>query len=74
MIWRKESGKIWKYPLVWGLLLLFFLFNLWNIYISVGAYSRREWREMHEISVTGSGIRLWWNTLRTCTRISISLP
>ena len=53
MIWRKESGKIWKYPLVWGLLLLFFLFNLWNIYISVGTYSRREWRKMHEISRDG---------------------
>ena len=53
MIWRKESGKIWKYPLVWGLLLLFFLFNLWNIYISVGTYSRQEWRKMHEISRDG---------------------
>ena len=47
------GGKIWKYPLVWGLLLLFFLFNLWNIYISVGTYSRREWRKMHEISRDG---------------------
>lgn len=54
IVLAKESEKIWKHPMLWGLVLMFFLLNLWSIYGTVGSAGRQQWREWHRISREGT--------------------
>lgn len=54
MIYQTESVKLWKHPMIWGLLLMFFALNAWSVFSELGWYGKDAWQEMHQRSRDGT--------------------